>query len=67
MVDFDALKGKAEELLNEHGDKIEDGARSSVRSSRAGSATRTRSTPSSTRSRISCLTRNSPLPVSDQV
>lgn len=26
MVDFDALKGKAEELLNEHGDKIEDGA-----------------------------------------
>jgi len=25
VVDFDALKGKAEELLNEHGDKIEDG------------------------------------------
>ncbi|AEA22602.1 antitoxin [Pseudonocardia benzenivorans] len=24
-MDFDALKGKAEELLNEHGDKIEAG------------------------------------------
>jgi hypothetical protein len=23
QVDFDALKGKAEELLNEHGDKVE--------------------------------------------
>jgi hypothetical protein len=26
VVDFDALKGQAEKLLNEHGDKIEDGA-----------------------------------------
>ncbi len=25
MVDFDALKGKAEELLKEHGEKIEEG------------------------------------------
>ena len=25
MVDFDDLKGKAEELLGEHGDKVEDG------------------------------------------
>lgn len=24
-MDFDALKGKAEDLLDEHGDKIEDG------------------------------------------
>jgi len=24
-IDFDALKGKAEEALREHGDKIEDG------------------------------------------
>lgn len=24
-MDFDALKGKAEELLDEHGDKVEDG------------------------------------------
>ena len=30
MVDFDALKGKAEELLNEHGDKIEDGVEKRV-------------------------------------
>lgn len=26
MVDFDALKNKASELLNEHGDKIDEGA-----------------------------------------
>lgn len=26
MVDFDALKNKASELLNEHGDKIDQGA-----------------------------------------
>lgn len=25
-MDFDALKGQADKLLNEHGDKIEDGA-----------------------------------------
>ncbi|WP_181782116.1 Rv0909 family putative TA system antitoxin [Pseudonocardia pini] len=25
-MDFDALKGQAEKLLDEHGDKIEDGA-----------------------------------------
>ncbi len=26
MVDFDALKNKAGELLNEHGDKVDQGA-----------------------------------------
>ncbi|WP_214367301.1 Rv0909 family putative TA system antitoxin [Pseudonocardia sp. H11422] len=26
MVDFNALRGKAEELLNEHGDKVEGAA-----------------------------------------
>ncbi len=26
MVDFDALKNKASELLNEHGDKVDEGA-----------------------------------------